>query len=41
MSVRNWRDRIVHAYYKIDEKLMWDTIKKDLPPLISILEKLI
>ena len=39
--MRAMRNRIVHAYYKIDEKLMWDTIQQDLPPLIPLLEKII
>ncbi|HXF84845.1 MAG TPA: HepT-like ribonuclease domain-containing protein [Anaerolineales bacterium] len=50
MSPRNWkyirilramRNRIVHVYFNIDEKLMWDTIQNDLPPLIPELEKLL
>jgi uncharacterized protein with HEPN domain len=39
--MRAMRNRIVHVYFKIDEKLMWDTIKNDLPPLIPQLEKLL
>jgi len=39
--MRAMRNRIVHVYFKIDEKLMWDTVKDDLPPLIPILEKLL
>jgi len=35
------RNRIVHVYFKIDEKLMWDTVINDLPPLIPLLEKLL
>ena len=32
--MRAMRNRIVHVYFKIDEKLMWDTVQNDLPPLI-------
>jgi uncharacterized protein with HEPN domain len=39
--MRAMRNRIVHAYFEVDEKLMWDTIQKDLPPLIPELEKLV
>lgn len=39
--MRAMRNRIVHVYFKIDEKMMWDTIKNDLPPLIPQLEKLL
>jgi len=35
------RNRIVHVYFKVDERLMWDTIHNDLPPLIPELEKLL
>jgi len=39
--MRAMRNRIVHVYFKVDEKLMWDTIQTDLPPLIPELEKLL
>jgi uncharacterized protein with HEPN domain len=39
--MRAMRNRIVHVYFKIDEKLMWDTIQNDLTPLIPQLEKLL
>ncbi len=39
--MRAMRNRIVHAYFNVDEKLMWDTITNDLPPLVPELEKLI
>ncbi|MBI5945258.1 MAG: hypothetical protein HY864_12880 [Chloroflexi bacterium] len=31
----------MHVYFKIDEKLMWDTVQNDLPPLIPLLKKLL
>lgn len=39
--MRAMRNRIVHAYFNVDEKLMWDTIQNDLPPLVPELEKLL
>ncbi|MBI5838988.1 MAG: DUF86 domain-containing protein [Chloroflexi bacterium] len=39
--MRAMRNRIVHAYFNVDEKLMWDTIQNDLPPLIPMLENLL
>ena len=39
--MRAMRNRIVHVYFKIDEKLMWDTVQNDLPPLILELKKLL
>jgi len=34
--MRAMRNRIVHAYFNVDEKLMWDTVQNDLHPLIPI-----
>ena len=39
--MRAMRNRIVHVYFRVDEKLMWETIQNDLPPLVPELEKLI
>ena len=39
--MRAMRNRIVHVYFQVDERLMWDTVQNDLPPLIPELEKLI
>jgi len=39
--MRAMRNRIVHVYFNVDEKLMWDTVQKDLPPLIPQLERLL
>ncbi|MGB8215564.1 MAG: DUF86 domain-containing protein [Anaerolineales bacterium] len=39
--MRAMRNRIVHVYFQVDEKLLWDTVQNDLPPLIPMLEKLL
>ena len=39
--MRAMRNRIVHVYFNVDEKLMWDTVQNDLPPLFTELEKLL
>ncbi len=39
--MRAMRNRLVHVYFQVDEKLMWDTIQTDLPPLVPMLKKLI
>ena len=39
--MRAMRNRIVHVYFNVDEKLMWDTVQNDLPPLAAELEKLL
>lgn len=35
------RNRLVHAYFDVDLDRVWDTVKADLPPLISQLKKVI
>ncbi len=35
------RHRLVHAYFDINLDILWNTVKKDLPPLISALEKVL
>jgi uncharacterized protein with HEPN domain len=32
------RNRLVHEYFRIDFDAVWDTIQKDLPKLIEIIE---
>ncbi len=39
--MRAMRNRLVHVYFEVDPKLVWDTVKNDLPPLIPALEKFI
>ncbi len=39
--MRAMRNRIVHVYFNVDEKVMWDTVQNDLPPLGPELEKLL
>ena len=31
--MRGMRNRLVHAYYAVDEELLWNTISNDLPQL--------
>ena len=40
-SAMGMRNRLVHAYFVVDEDALWSTVVDDLPPLISELEKLI
>lgn len=39
--MRAMRNRVVHVYFSIDSKLLWETIQNDLPPLVPKLEKLL
>jgi len=34
------RHRLVHAYFDINLGILWETIERDLPPLIEQLERL-
>jgi uncharacterized protein with HEPN domain len=29
------RNRLIHAYYEINLDILWKTVKKDLPPVVS------
>ncbi|NJN84971.1 MAG: DUF86 domain-containing protein [Caldilineaceae bacterium] len=35
--MRGMRNRLVHGYFTVDEQIMWDTVKTDLPPLAEAL----
>ena len=35
------RNIMIHEYEDVDLDIVWDTVKNDLPPLISLLEPLI
>ena len=42
-----WRDMadvrnvVVHEYFGVDQRVVWDTITTDLPPLVAPLSKLL
>lgn len=38
--MRAMRNRLVHVYFEVDAKLVWDTVKNDLPSLTTALEEL-
>jgi uncharacterized protein with HEPN domain len=37
-DVIDMRNRLIHAYFDIDVGVVWDTVTKDLRPLIAALE---
>lgn len=39
--MRAMRNRLVHAYFSVDPKIVWDTIQNDLPPLMQPLRALL
>jgi len=40
-EMRDMRNVLAHEYFGIDEKIIWDTIRYDLPPLIPLLKILL
>lgn len=39
--MRAMRNRLVHVYFSVDERLLWETIQNDLPVLASALKPLL
>ena len=35
------RNRLIHEYFRVDVRRVWDTIQNDLPRLISLIEPLV
>lgn len=41
LDIINMRNRLIHAYFEIDLEIVWDTVTKDLPPLMVEIEKIV
>jgi uncharacterized protein with HEPN domain len=41
VDIAGMRNRLIHAYFDINLRIVWDTVTVNLPPLIAELEKLI
>ena len=39
-EMRDMRNIVVHEYFGVDNKIIWDTIQNNLPPLIPLLKDL-
>jgi uncharacterized protein with HEPN domain len=35
------RDKLIHEYFGVDTRVLWKTIKKDIPPLKKALSRVI
>lgn len=35
------RDKVIHAYFGVDTKTLWNTVKHDLPPLRQLVQKIL
>ena len=38
LDIVDMRNHLIHAYFDVDVGVVWDTISKDLPPLVSALD---
>jgi uncharacterized protein with HEPN domain len=39
--MRDMRNIAVHEYFAVDNEIVWETLKKNLPPLLLLLQQLI
>jgi uncharacterized protein with HEPN domain len=35
------RDKVIHEYFGVDRKILWQTAQHDIPPLENVMEKII
>lgn len=35
------RNRLIHEYFRVDLRTVWETVQDDLPPLIDLIEPLV
>ena len=40
-KITGMRHRLIHEYDTVDLDILWDTVKHDLPPLLTELEKIV
>ncbi len=40
-EMRGMRNFVVHEYFRTSDKVVWDTVQVDLPPLLTKLQKLL
>ena len=39
-EIRGMRNRVIHGYGDVDMDVVWDTVERDIPHLIQIIESL-
>ncbi len=39
-DVRGMRNKVAHEYFGVDVKVLWQTVREDLPPLLAALKAL-
>jgi len=40
-DMRDMRNFVVHEYFGVSDRILWDTVQNNLPPLIPLLEQLL
>jgi uncharacterized protein with HEPN domain len=40
-DMRDMRNVVVHAYFGVNQRIVWDTIQLNLPPLVPLLRRLL
>ena len=40
-KIAGMRDRLIHGYFAVDPERVWETIKRDLPPLKEAINKIL
>jgi uncharacterized protein with HEPN domain len=40
-EMRGMRNFVVHEYFQTSDRVVWDTVQVDLPPLLKMLQKLL
>ena len=40
-EMRGMRNFVIHEYFGVSDKILWDTVQSDLPPLIPQLKKIL
>jgi uncharacterized protein with HEPN domain len=40
-DMRDMRNFVVHEYFGVSDRILWDTVQKDLPPLIGELKRIL
>jgi uncharacterized protein with HEPN domain len=40
-EMREMRNVLVHVYFGVNKRIIWDTIQIDLPPLVPLLQELL
>ncbi len=41
LDMIDMRNHLIHVYFEIDLDILWDTVVKDIPPLVKELDKIV